>query len=50
MTILKTIKKKFFEQDEYSKFLIQLAYKCSDLNDPIKIIINCNEELSSDLT
>ena len=47
---IKNNKEKIYEQDEYSKFVIQPTYKRGDLNDAIKIILNFNEELSLDLT
>ena len=43
-------KDKIFEQDEYSKFVIQPAYKRGDFLDNVKIILNFNEVLSLDLT
>ena len=39
---------KIFEQDEYSKFVIQPAYKRGDLKDAIKIILEINELLTLD--
>ena len=51
--IIDDIKKntdKIFEQDEYSKFIIQPAYKRGDLIDTFKIILKFNEELLLDLT
>ena len=41
-------KDKIFEQDEYSKFVIQPAYKRGDLEDAIKIILEINELLTLD--
>ena len=41
-------KDKIYEQDEYSKFVIQRTYKRGDLLDAIKIIIKFNEVLSLD--
>ena len=41
-------KDKIYEQDEYSKFVIQSTYKRGDLLDAIKIILNFNEVLSLD--
>ena len=49
--IIDDIKKnrdKIYEQDEYSKFVIQPPYKDDDLLDAIKIILNFNELLSLD--
>ena len=43
-------KDKIFEQDEYSKFVIQPAYKRGDFLDNVKIILKFNEVLSLDLT
>ena len=48
MTIFKKNRAKIYEQDEYSKFVIQPAYKRGDLLDAIKITINFNEVLSLD--
>ena len=51
--IIDDIKKntdKIFEQDEYSKFIIQPAYKRGDLIGTFKIILKFNEELLLDLT
>ena len=39
---------KIFEQDEYSEFVIQPAYKRGDLEDAIKIILEINELLTLD--
>ena len=39
---------KIFEQDEYSEFVIQPAYKRGDLEDAIKIILEINELLALD--
>ena len=39
---------KIFEQDEYSKFVIQPAYKRGDLKDAIEIILEINELLTLD--
>ena len=33
---------KIFEQDKYSKFVIQQGYRCSDLKDAIEIILEIN--------
>ena len=41
-------KGKIFEQDKYSKFVIQPAYKRGDLKDAVKIILEINELLKSD--
>ena len=52
-TIMDSIEKnkdKIYEQDEYSKFVIQATHKRGDLLDAIKIILNFNEVLSLDLT
>ena len=49
--IIDDIKKnrdKIYEQDEYSKFVIEPTYKLGDLIDAIKIILNFNELLSLD--
>ena len=43
-------KDKIFEQDEYSKFVIQPAYKRGDFLDNVKIILKFNEVLTLDLT
>ena len=45
---IKNNKGKIFEQDEYSKFVIQPAYKRGDLKDAIKIILEINELLTLD--
>ena len=39
---------KIYKQDDFSNFLIQTGYKCGDLLDAVKIIINFNEVLSLD--
>ena len=39
---------KIFEQDEYSKFVIQPEYKRGDLEDAIKMILEINELLTLD--
>ena len=41
---------KIFEQDEYSKFVIQLAHKRGDLLDAVKFILQFNETVQSYLT
>ena len=38
---------KIFEQDEYSKFVIQLAHKRGDLLDAVKFILQFNETVQS---
>ena len=43
-------KDNIFEQDEYSKFVIQPTYKRGDLLDTVKIILKFNEKIQSDLT
>ena len=43
-------KDKIFEQDEYSKFVIQPPHKCGDLLDTVKIILKINEIIQSGLT
>ena len=43
-------KDKIFEQDEYSKFVIQPTYKRGDLLDTVKIILKFNETIQLDLT
>ena len=43
-------KDKIFEQDEYSKFVIQPTNKRGDLLDTIKIILQFNETIQLDLT
>ena len=43
-------KDKIFEQDEYSKFVIQSTYKRGDLLDVVKIILKFNETIQLDLT
>ena len=47
MTILKIIVGKLLRQ-VYSQFVIQQAYKRSDLTDAVKIILEINELLTSD--
>ena len=39
---------KIYEQDDFSNFVIQPAYKRGDLLDAVKIIINFNDVLSLD--
>ena len=39
---------KIFEQDKYSKFVIQPAYRRGDLKDAIEIILEINELLTLD--
>ena len=39
---IKNNRGKIFEQDEYSKFVIQPAYKLGDLKDAIKTILEIN--------
>ena len=39
---------KIYEQDDFSNFVIQLAYKGGDLLNAVKTIINFNEVLSLD--
>ena len=41
---------KIFEQNEYSKFVIQPPYKPGDLLDTVKAILKFSETLSLDLT
>ena len=41
---------KIFEQDEFNKFVIQQAYKRGDLVDVVKVILEFNETIQSDLT
>ena len=41
---------KIFEQDKFSKFVIQPTHKRGDLLDTVKIILKFNEVLSLDLT
>ena len=48
MTILKKNRDKIYEQDDFSNFVIQPAYKGGDLLNAVKIIINFNEVLSLD--
>ena len=43
-------KDKIFEEDEFSKFVIQQASKRRDLDDTVKIILEFNETIQSDLT
>ena len=43
-------KDKIFEQDQYSKFLIQPPHKRGDLLGTVKIILKFNEVFQSDLT
>ena len=42
-------KDKIFEQDTYSKFVIQPTYKRGDLLDAVKIILQFNETIQLDL-
>ena len=41
---------KFFEQDEFNKFVIKQAHKRDDLLDTVRVILKFNEVLSLDLT
>ena len=41
---------KIFEQDKFSKFVIQPTHKDGDLLDTVKVILRFNEVLSLDLT
>ena len=43
-------KDKIFEQDEYSKFVIEPAHKHGDLLDAVKVILQFNETAQSYLT
>ena len=47
---IKINRNKFFEQDEFNKFVIKQAYKRGDLLDTVKFILEFNEILSLDLT
>ena len=47
--ISKKNKNKIYKQDEYSKFVIQLAYKRGDLLDAVKIILKLNETIQLDM-
>ena len=42
-------KGKIFEQ-EYGKFVIQPAYKCGDLADTVKVILDFNKTIQTYLT
>ena len=41
-------KDKIFEEVKSSKFVVQPAHKCGDLNDAVKIILEINELLTLD--
>ena len=41
---------KIFEQDEFNKFVIQSSYKRGNLDDTVKVILEFNETIQSDLT
>ena len=43
-------KDKIFEEDEFSKFVIRQSSKRRDLDDTVKIILEFNETIQSDLT
>ena len=43
-------KDKIFEQDEFNKFVIQQSHKLGDLDDTVKVILEFNETIQSDLT
>ena len=43
-------KENFFEQDEYSKFVIKPAHKRDDLLDAVKVILKFNEIIQLNLT
>ena len=47
---IEKIKDKILEQDEYSKFVIQPAYKRGDLLNTVKIILKFNETTQLYLT
>ena len=47
---IKINRDKIFEQDKYGKFAIYPPYKCADLLDTVKAILQFNEILSLDLT
>ena len=48
--ISKKNKDKIFEQDEFSKFVIQPAHKRIDLLDVVRIILQFSETIQSYLT
>ena len=41
---------KIFEQDEFNKFVIKQAHKHGDLVGTVKVILQFNEIIQSDLT
>ena len=41
---------KVFEQDEFDKFIIQASNKRVDLLDTVKVVLQFNETIQSDLT
>ena len=41
---------KIFQQDEFDKFIIQSSHKRVDLLDAVKVILQFNETIQSDLT
>ena len=41
---------KILEQDEFDKFIIQSSHKRGDLVDIVKVILQFNETIQSDLT
>ena len=47
---IKINRDKIFEQDKYSKFVIQPTHKRGDLLDVVRVILRFNEVLSLDLT
>ena len=47
---IKINRDKIFEQDKYSKFVIQATHKRGDLLDVVRVILRFNEVLSLDLT
>ena len=44
------IKKGKISEQEYSKFVIQPAYKCGDLADTVKVILDFNKTIQPYLT
>ena len=47
--ILKKIEKTF-EQDDFNQFVTKQGYKCGDLNDAVKMLLNFNKIIQRDLT
>ena len=47
---IETNRDKIYEQDKFSKYVIEPAHKRGDLLDVVKVILKFNETIQSDLT